>query len=30
VYDGNPPEEEIEFNEDELFDFDEPAPAKDK
>lgn len=24
VYDGNPPEEEIEFNEDELFDFDEP------
>ena len=26
VYDGNPPEEEIEFNEDELFDFDEPPP----
>ncbi|VAW68015.1 Outer-membrane-phospholipid-binding lipoprotein MlaA [hydrothermal vent metagenome] len=27
VYDGNPPEEPIEFNEDELFDFDEePAP----
>ncbi len=27
VYDGNPPEEEVEFNEDELFDFDEPEPA---
>ena len=24
VYDGNPPEEPVEFNEDELFDFDEP------
>ena len=28
VYDGNPPEEPIEFNEDELFDFDEPEPPK--
>lgn len=29
VYDGNPPEEPIEFNEDELFDFDDsPAPTK--
>lgn len=29
VHDGNPPEEPVEFNEDELFDFDEPAtPAK--
>ncbi|RDH82847.1 MAG: ABC transporter [endosymbiont of Galathealinum brachiosum] len=30
VYDGNPPEEEIEFNEDELFDFDEPETPSDK
>ncbi len=33
VYDGNPPEEPVEFNEDELFDFDEPeneAPAAKK
>ena len=29
VYDGNPPEEEIEFNEDELFDFDEPEKPTD-
>jgi len=26
VYDGKPPEEPVEFNEDELFDFDEPEP----
>lgn len=26
VYDGSPPEEEEEFNEDELFEFDEPEP----
>jgi len=28
VHDGNPPEEPVEFNEDELFDFDEPEPPK--
>lgn len=30
IYDGNPPEEEIEFNEDELFDFDEPEKKPDE
>ncbi len=30
VYDGNPPEEPIEFNEDELFDFDEPETPPQK
>ena len=28
VFDGNPPEEPVEFNEDELFDFDEPEKAQ--
>ena len=30
VYDGNPPEEPVEFNEDELFDFDEPDTPTEK